>query len=87
MKNANLIKQDDSHTTAFALADLRAKFYEERLNVAPLHIAACRASEDQFKGALMLSLHFHMVPYSGTDEHASCRRLTFEIRGVLSTSL
>ena len=62
VKNANFLKQDDGHATALALADLCAKFYEERLNIASLHIAARRASEDQFKGALMLSLHASMVP-------------------------
>ena len=57
VENANFLKQENSHTAAFALADLRAKFYEERLNIAPLKVTAGRASEDQFKSALMLSLH------------------------------
>ena len=62
MKNANFLKQNNSYTTAFALADLCIKFGEERLNITSLNIAACRARKDQFQGALMLSLHAKMVP-------------------------
>lgn len=57
VKNANFPEQDNSHTAAFAIADLCAKLDEECFNIAPLNIAARRVSEDQFKGALMLSLH------------------------------
>jgi len=73
VKNANFLKYDNSYTAACALADLCAKFYEERLNIAPLNIAACRASGNQFKGALMPSLHARMVPLSGTGKKESCR--------------
>ena len=68
VKDANFLKQHNSHATTFTLADLCAKVREERLNIAPLNIAARRAREDQVKGALMLSLHARMVPESGTEE-------------------
>lgn len=46
VENANFLEQDNSHTAAFPLANLCAKFDEESLDVAPLNIATRRASED-----------------------------------------
>ena len=57
MKNANLFKQDNRYATAFSFTDLGAQFDEQRFDIAPLDIAAHRASENQIKGALVLPLH------------------------------
>ena len=75
VENVHLVKQDDSHSATFALADLCAKFYEERLNIAPPDIATCRTGEHQFESALMPSLHAEMVPESGTEQQALRRPL------------
>ncbi len=63
MKDPNFFKQDDSDPATLALRDLGAKFYKQSFYVAPLDVAACGASEDQFKGALVFPLHSRaMVP-------------------------
>ena len=82
MEDANFLKQDHSHTAAFSLADLCAKLYEERLNIAPPDVAARRTSEHQFEGALMLSFHGAIVPLSGTDRQVLRRLLTSDLSGA-----
>ena len=73
VKNANFIKQENSHTTAFTLAHFCTKFDEEHLNIVPLNIAAGRTSKDQIKSPLMLSLHGNIVPLSSTNtNYALC---------------
>lgn len=62
VKYPNFLKQDDSDTTTLSLADLGAQFCEQRFDIAPLDVPARGASEDQFEGALVPSLHARMVP-------------------------
>ena len=81
MEDANFLKQDHSHTAAFSLADLCAKLYEERLNIASPDVAARRTSEHQFEGAPMLSFHETIVPLSGTARQVLRRRLTSKFSG------
>jgi hypothetical protein len=61
MKDSDLIKQNHRNTTALAFSDFGTKLTEQRFNVSPLDVSAGRAREDQFKGALVLPLHFAMV--------------------------
>ena len=57
MKHPHFIEQNHSDAASFALADVGTHFNEHRLNVAPLHVAAGRPSEDQFKRALVPAPH------------------------------
>ena len=66
MEDAYFVEQDNSYPAAFTLADRSGQFFEERFDILPLDICACRVSKDQFERALVLSLHMKMVPPSGT---------------------
>lgn len=57
MKYPDFFKEDNRDAAAFTLRDLCTKFCKKSFYVAPLNVRTCRASEDQFKGALVLSLH------------------------------
>ena len=81
MKNANLLEQYNRYATAFSLTYLGAQFAEQCFDIAPPNIAARRTSENQIKGALVLPLHSHMVPESGTGEIEGCGWPTFEFTG------
>ncbi len=58
MEDANFVEQENSDAAAFALADFGSKFLKKSFNVTPMKICTDRVSEDEFKRALMLSLHF-----------------------------
>ena len=62
MENANFGEQDYCDAAAFSLTDLGSKFNKERLNITPLNVGARRSREDQFKNALVSTLHCGMVP-------------------------
>lgn len=67
MKDSHFFEQDNRKATTLALRDFSAKLYEQSLDVAPLNVAACGPSKDQFESALMLPLHDDTVPLNGTD--------------------
>jgi hypothetical protein len=62
MKHSHFFEQNNGYPTPFALADLGAQLTEQRLDIAPLDVAAGGASKDQLERALVLSLHLAMVP-------------------------
>ena len=67
MEHSHFFEQDHGYTTTLALADFGSQFYQQRFNIAPLDVSACRAGKDQFKSSLMLPLHAEIVPRSGTE--------------------
>ena len=71
MEDAHLAKEDNGNPAPFAFCHLRTQLGEQRLNIAPLNVAATRMRKDQLKGALVLSLHNIMVPPSDTEQLAS----------------
>ena len=66
MKYTDFAKQDHSHPTAFALADLGAQFMKQALNVTPLDIGAGGSCVDEVKRTLVFTLHREMVLLFGT---------------------
>lgn len=62
MKYPNLLIQNDRYPAAFALRYLGAELQEQRFDVTPLNIRACRVSENQMQRALVLPLHLIIVP-------------------------
>ena len=71
VKHPYFLEQNNCNTATFPFAELGAQLNEQRLDIAPLDIGARGPREDQFKGALVSSLHPAMVPQSGTEKHAS----------------
>lgn len=67
MEDANFGEQDHRDAAAFSLTDFSAKLCEERLNISPLNVGARRPREDQFKRALVSTLHCRMVPKVSTE--------------------
>ena len=67
MKDTHLAEQDHSHPAAFSFGDLRSKFSEQGINIAPLDVGARWMREDRGKGALLLSLHHLMVLFVSTE--------------------
>jgi hypothetical protein len=67
VEHSHFFEQDHNYTTTLALADFGAQFYQQRINIAPLDVSACRAGEDQLKSSLVLALHARIVPLSGTE--------------------
>ena len=61
MKNPDLSEQNNRNAATRPFTDLTAELLEKCLNIPPGQISACRTSEDQLKGALVLSLHMVMV--------------------------
>lgn len=57
MKDSNFSKQDNGDATPLSLCDFGAKLDEQSFNVAPLNVAACGPSKDQFEGASMPPPH------------------------------
>jgi len=74
MKDPDLFEEDDSHTAAFALADLTAQSLKQGFDVLPGNIGAGWVSEDRFKRAPVLAFHVRMVLNCGTDcKSVGCR--------------
>ena len=57
MEYPHLAEQDNSNTTALALADFGAQRAKEGFDVLPCYVGAGWVSEDRFKGALVCALH------------------------------
>ena len=57
MEDSNFGEQDHRDAAAFSLTVFGAKLCEERLNVCPMNIGARRPRENQFKTALVSTLH------------------------------
>ena len=66
MKDAHFAKQDHRHATALTLDHLGTQFLKKAFDIAPLDVGAGRAGKDEFKRALVFSLHGCMVPIRGT---------------------
>ena len=67
MEDTNLREQDNRNATSFSLTDFRSKFYKERFDISPLDVGACWPAKDQFKSALVSTLHPSMVSQCGTE--------------------
>ena len=70
MEDANFGEQDHRDAAAFSLTDFGAKLREKRLNISPLNVGARRPREDQFKRALVSTLHCRIVPQDSTEASA-----------------
>ena len=57
MADANFGEQDHRDAAAFSLTDFGAKLCEEHLDIPPLNVGARRPRKDQFKRALVSTLH------------------------------
>lgn len=57
MKHPDFIEQDYGYATTFSLGDFGTQLRKQRFDIAPLHVTARRAPEDQFQSALVLPLH------------------------------
>ena len=66
MKYPDFPKQHHCDAATLAFADFVAQYNEQRVDIAPLDVTACRAGKDRFESALMPPLHANMVPQSGT---------------------
>ena len=56
MKHAHFAKQNDGHPASLPLADLRAQFAKQSLDVAPLDVRARGMREDRGQRTLVLAL-------------------------------
>ena len=70
VKDAHLVEHYDRDPTSLTFTDLCPEFPEQRLNILPVNVGACRMSEDRCEGPLLLSLHVRMVLHCGTARKA-----------------
>ena len=66
MEDPDFAKQNDSDSAAGPFAYLPTKLLKQGFGVPPRQAAAYRSGEDQLKGALLLPLHYCIVPPTGT---------------------
>lgn len=66
MKDSHFFKQNNGDAAPLSLRDFGAKLQGQSLDIAPLNISACRASEDQLKRPLVPTPHSRIVPQDST---------------------